>query len=78
MPSLSCDFIPCEEVDKLEGTDSFPSETRSINYRWHSDIAVCACADTSYFRLSGDKMFLGIFSSYHQSPKFYKKTSSHS
>ena len=62
IPSLSCDFIPCEEVDKLEGTDFFPSEIRSINYRWHSNIAVCACADTSYFRLSGDKVFLRIFS----------------
>ena len=63
--------MPCEEVDKLEGTDFFPSKTRSINYRWHSNIAVCACGDTSYFRLRGDKVFLSIFSQYHQS--FTKK-----
>ena len=35
IPSLNYDFIPCKEVDKLKGTDFFPSETWSINYRWH-------------------------------------------
>ena len=24
IPSLSCNFIPCQEVDKLEGTELFP------------------------------------------------------
>ena len=31
IPSLSCDFIPRQEYDKLEGTDFFPSETWSVN-----------------------------------------------
>ena len=62
IPSLSCDFIPSPKVDKLEGTDFFPYETWLINYKWHWDIAVFTCVDTSYFRLSGGKMFLRIFS----------------
>ena len=66
IPSLSCNFIPCQEVDKLEEID-YPCEIWSINYRWYLDLAVCASADPSYFRLSDDKMFLRIFSSHHQS-----------
>ena len=47
-----------------KGLIFFLSETWSINYRWHRDIKVFAGVDTSYFRLSGDRMFLRII--YHQ------------
>ena len=33
-------------------------ETWSVNFKWHWEIAVCACTDTSDFRLAGTKKFL--------------------
>ena len=41
IPNLRYNFMPCQEVEKMEGDWFVPWETWSMNYKWYWKIAVC-------------------------------------
>ena len=73
IPHFSYNFIAFQEVEIQERTNFLTFW--SINYKWYWKIAVCACADNTYFILMGVKIFLwNVFNT----AKFHEKTGSRS